>query len=697
MNTNLSRRTLRHAGVMAASLLLGTIGAAQMIPSAVYWGEATSKEGFSSAYVGKAWVDGNEATFQRRFQVVDGYFGGVDTYHGKQDMGGNTTMTVDARLKYGNGDYKIVARLDNEAGYYLEGGWTRSRVFYDGGGGYSPLGDVYITLFDDRLHVDRSDFWIEAGMTKDNWSGSLRYDHITRKGEKDSTSWADTNLPGTTRNIVPTFLGLDEKRDVVTGDIKFDSESLTAAGGVRWESMKNDDTRNELRRPGESSQRYLTQRDVNDSDLFAAHAYVQSHQGDKLIFGGATSYTTIDTNLSGSRIYGSAGYDPVFDPAYAGRQNHDEGYYDLVGDGTWKEFLMSANALYMPANAWRLTGNVKYEHQRQDVAGAFIETAVGSSGSMSQTELDGMSNRHFNEWSLDTDLTYNGIANWVLGGNLELSNGTGDLGEDLLNVEENAVDVAQNTDFKRKHGKYGLSARWYPSTELDFATGIYRENQKNDYSSSVDSTPPTGGDRYPAYIKYQQFTTNDLFGRGTWRSGAGVAFTMRYDYQKTDIDSREEGLVEVRAGELTSNIIAGTITWTPVNSVVVQGTYNKCYDQVVAGTGNTPSPLAHYVGKFDNNYETATVLVIVAVDEKSDVQGNYTRYNADNFHAVQDLTQPYGMTATENTYAVTYNRRTSDNMVWSVRYAHGSYSELTSGGFRDFSVDLVYGRVQLRF
>ncbi len=253
--------------------------------------------------------------------------------------------------------------------------------------------------FNPSLAVDRGEFWFEGGSVSDKGSAVLRYSHQYRNGMKDSTNWGDTNLTGGvgTRALVPSFYDLDETRDIIALDVKYDlDEHTTMGGGVRWENIKSDDSRNLRRRPGESSDRYLTQREVDDADLFSLHGFTEWKSGEKLIVTAAAAHTKIDTNFSGSRIYGAT-YDPIFDPNFSRNQNHDEGFASLDGDSHWKQTLVTASALYLPAKQWRINGGLRYENQKQDVMSDFTETAVGSDLVAAVDDLGGDSNRHFDE------------------------------------------------------------------------------------------------------------------------------------------------------------------------------------------------------------------------------------------------------------------------------------------------------------
>ena len=79
------------------------------------------------------------------------------------------------------------------------------------------------------------------------------------------------------------------------------------------------------RRPFELQDRHLTQREGLEGDMFNVHASTETRLNERLRFTTGAAYTTMDTDISGSRIYGS-GYDPVYDPLFARRQQRDEGF-----------------------------------------------------------------------------------------------------------------------------------------------------------------------------------------------------------------------------------------------------------------------------------------------------------------------------------------------------------------------------------
>jgi len=703
MNSILSRRNLRHAGALVAAYVLTSAAMAQFVPSPVKWDAATAKESWVSLSGGWVSVDGSDATYQRLRQHDHRGFYGVDELKYKQTLDNDQTLTVNGRVMLQDNEYRLGVRWDNTAtGTWFEGGWKESRVFYDGTGGFLSNNDQWFVPFNPDLAIDRGEFWLEAGRSDEKTSTVLHYSHLYRNGMKDSTSWGDTNLTGGlgTRAIVPSFWDIDETRDIVTLDVDYTvSPETTVGAGARWENINTDNSRNIRRRPDESSDRNLTHRDTTDSDLFALHGFTTWKKGEKLTLSAAAAHTSIDTNFSGSRIFGAT-FDAVFDPTFSRRQQRDEGYASLDGDSKWKQTLVTANALYLPAKHWRVSGGLRYENQHQEVFSEFAETNVGGGPNFVTAieDLEGDSSRHFDEILGSVEAGYTGLQNMVWGFFAEASSGDGNLSEDLIEAESGVLDINRDTDFSRDSHKIGANVRWYPTATFNGALGVYHKVRDNAYDvSDPAAPPPTGGDRYPAYIISQKFSTDDLNVRGTLRPGGGFSLVGRYDYQQTDIDSMEAGLTGVLSGEMTSHILAGTVSFMPSSNVVLQGTINKVYDQVITGAVASNQPLAHAAGRFDNNYSTASFLAMFAVDEASDLQVDATFFKSDNFRDVTTITMPYGLTATDKSYGISYSRRMSEDMVIGVRYARADYNDTTSGGNRDFTADMVYGRLQMRF
>src|SRR6185369_11986446 len=259
--------------------------------------EPTEYNNWITLGVGSTFVDGDEAQFMRRHQIPKGPFGGVEDFHWEQLVGKKGIFQIDGRGIFDNHDYSIRLALSDPDKGYLRAGYTEFRTWYDGSGGYFPGGtNNWFELYNDELHIDRGEAWFEAGLTlPDKPQISFRYAHQFRKGQKDSTEWGDSNLTGGfgTRHIVPTFLDIDEERDIFAGDIKHTLGKTDVGLGVRYEIIDNDDSRNIHRRPGELTpvppalpagpDRYVTQKDELQEDMFNVHGFTTTRFNEKVM------------------------------------------------------------------------------------------------------------------------------------------------------------------------------------------------------------------------------------------------------------------------------------------------------------------------------------------------------------------------------------------------------------------------------
>ena len=109
------------------------------------------------------------------------------------------------------------------------------------------------------------------------------------------------------------------------------------------------------------------------TDLLSAHASQETRFTDNLWFTSGYSFTTLDTDVSGSRIYGP-NYDPIYDPAFARRQARDEGFLDLEGGSRINQHVASLNLMYTPRDYLAIIPSVRIEEQSQTGVTDFTET-----------------------------------------------------------------------------------------------------------------------------------------------------------------------------------------------------------------------------------------------------------------------------------------------------------------------------------
>lgn len=646
-------------------------------------------------------VEGDEAQFQRRQQRPAGAFGGVEAFHYEQDVGTNTIMVIEGRGLFDNNDYLLKMSFTNPEFGYLKVGYREFRTWYDGSGGFFPRTGTWLSIYDEEMAIDRGQAWFEGGLTLPNRPVfTFRYTHDFRDGRKDSLIWGDSNRTGTAgaRGIAPSFRDISEQRHTFAGDVKHTNGNTDWGLGVRYEIQDNNNSLNLRRRAGEAAgDRYVTQREGIDGDMFNAHAYTDTRLNDKLTFTSGYSFTSLDTDLSGSRIYGSD-YEAVYDPLFGRRQFRDEGFFNLHGGSRLNQYVLNLNLMATPWDAFTIVPSVRVEKQDLKSISEFIETNVEAAPRLTsvEDELLAESDRGLVDVSESLEARYTGWTNWVFYIRGNWLQGEGDQFEREITLETGTVDIARETDFNRFTQKYTAGALWYPMRRLNFAVQYYHKIREDDWDHDDDSTINTTGNRYPAFLVGQNFDTDDVNFRVTWRPFTGLTLVSRYDFQLSTIDTQGDGLASIQSAEVTSHILSETVTWSPLPRLYFQGSINYVFDQ-------TDTPAAQATGatnlvlNFDNNYWTASLLSGFALTDKTDLEAQYFYYHADNFADNSAFTQPYGAGAEEHGITAGFTQRLRPNLRWSLKYGYFNNRDQTSGRNNDYEAHMVYSNLRYLF
>lgn len=675
-------------------LLLWLAGAA---PVASLLGQAgrVTTSGSLTVGAGAALQEGDRAAFQRDLQHRKDGFGGIESLQVIRETR-DSILTFDLRLMARDADYKAGVRYEKMEAFYVESGFERFRVFYDGSGGYFRPTNTVFALYDEELYVDRSQLWFEAGtLSEDKPRLTLRYEHRERDGRKDSTHWGDTNLVGApygTRNVVPTFWQLDERRDIVTLDAGRETEERSWKVGGRYERTEQNNARNSRRRPFESADRVVTSKDVVTSDLFVAHGYYEQTFNPRLRFSTGGLVTTLDTNLGGgSRIYGLT-YDPVYDSAYVRRQARDEGFFGLTGGAQLKQTVANLNFVYEPAKHWSIRPSLRFENLRQEAISEFTETLVSTTLVTTEEEVEAFSDRGWSEFAEEVEVRYTGRPNWTFSLRGEWVQGTGDVSEERLIVHTHALTIDRDTDYKRSAQKYALKANWYVRPGLSLSGEYYYKLKMNDYDAVRDSTNNAvpSGDRYPAYITDQDFELHDFNVRLSWRPKALLSFVTRYDYQTSVVNSVEAGLNKVESSNIESHIVSQSVTWNPVPALYLTGSVNVTFDQL-------STPAYRFVQHGDNNYVNGSLGVGYALGKVTDLYADYSYYRADNFIDNSALSIPFGADARQEVASFTWVRRQSERLIYTIKYGYATNRDGTTAGLNDYDAQMIYAKVQHLF
>jgi hypothetical protein len=461
--------------------------------------------------------------------------------------------------------------------------------------------------------------------------------------------------------------------------------------GARYAETELNNKRNTRRRPFEAAaDRIVTTKDQTTSDMFAAHGFYERKVNEQFTVSAGALITDLDTNLAGSRIYGQS-YDPVFDPAYVRRQQRDEGYYDLTGHGNLKQTVLNLNGVYLPKKHWSVRTAIRFENLHQETISEFMETNIGGGPAFAAIveEVEGEQKKKWNEWSESVEVRYVGVPNWTFSGKGEWVQGSGETEEERI-LHTGVLTIDRDNENERMNQKYSFKANWYARPGLSVAAQYYYKVNTNDYDAVRDNTLPGSADRYPAFITDQDFETNDFNVRISWRPMSLLSFVTRYDYQKSTITSQEAGLQKEQSSKLTSHILSESITWNPTGRLYLNANVNLTWDQLA-------TPAYRFVLNSDNNYVNGSIGGGYALAKLDDVYFDYSWFRANNFIDNSALSLPFGADQKQQGAFLTWVRRQTPTLIYTVKYGYMKNVDGTWAGRNDFKAQVLYAKVQYHF
>jgi len=662
---------------------------------------------------GGASVSGNDAAFQQRVGLpANSVFGGVLDFHYEHSLTNKWLLKLDGHGLFDYHDYGLKVDLTREDRGFFRAGYTESRSFYNGSGGFLPGADLWFPLSDSELFVDRGSAWVEGGLTLPGWPAlRVKYTHDFRDGQKDSTIWGQVNTPYGVRGINTSFYNLDENRDTIEGEITHTIGKTDLGLKVTYEMADRNNSLNFQQFPGTPNS-YVTQKEGIESDLFNVHGWSSTWFDKKTVLSLGYGYTRIDTDLTGSRVYGDQ-FDPVYDPAVL----RGPGFINLSGNSQLNQQVANVSFMFSPAKNWVIVPALKIQYQ--DVDGVSLYQPINP-GVVSGINLGGVIIPDPNATGLvstDTsrrqttvaprlEVRYTGVTNWLFYARGEWDVDDGDLSEESRPIDANVLpfppadtDLRRTTDYQGLLQKYVVGANWYPVRKLSLAAQYYYQQRSRDYDHAVDSTPndATSFNRYPAYLRANDSFTHDVNIRLTWRALPNLTSVTRYDYQISTVETRADQLSTVQSADLNTHIISQSLTWSPLDRLYLQGSISYVLDEMttpVSGSPTTPG----LVQDAENDYWFVTLGAGFALGKKTDLLADYSYYRSDNYKPGNyQVSVPYGASAREHVVSVGLVQRINRNLRATLRYAYFRSEDKTTGGNNNFDAHVVSAGLQYRF
>lgn len=687
---------------LAAPALVMTMSLAHAgtsAPAAAAPAEPSIAANWISFTVGGAFVNGNDAGMMRRTQTNGDFYGGIDSFQFAQDLKNSTTLTMDGHALPGLEDYEFNLDLTKTDLGYVKAGYKQFRTWYDATGGYLAGASAQTGQpFDDERYLDRSELYFEAGLRMEHLPEvTFRYNHATRDGQKDSTSWGDvaaiTGVPQ--YKMIPSLLGIDETTDLFELDVEHTLGNTDLGLGLVYEHVDLSNSRYTPRGGSPKGSNQVTLKDSTTMDLFATNIHSVTRFSDKAWLSFACAYNTMDTDIDGgtrSYVYGTG--------AVAGARDYS--YDQMVGGSNVQQVITNLNFMWVPVTDLTVTPSLRYEHEDVDTISQF--RAYNSTSWLGAQNLGAFTGMDSTTGALD--LRYTGISDVVLYANGEW----GHESEDITRQDLKLPNEFLATDSSIDEQKYVLGANWYALRCLSFAVqGFHSERDQSldHYESNqneLKAADPGGANNFRPIMTEHNVETDDFNFRVTWRPIGNVSLVTRYDFAHNTIDNKGIAwsaptpatyLPSVESGDITSQIVSESVTWSPMARLYLQGTGSWI-------SSETSTPANATTPNTDNDYLAATLSVGYAIDDRTDINASYSYYGATNYNAVSTLpaSMAYGLNTHEHAVSLALTRILTPNMVWNLRYAFitsQTEPQDQSGGFNDFTAQMISTGLQIRF
>ena len=145
------------------------------------------------------------------------------------------------------------------------------------------------------------------------------------------------------------------------------------------------------------------------------------------------------------------------------------------------------------------------------------------------------------------------------------------------------------------------------------------------------------------------------------------------------------------------HIIGGNLTWTPLAGLYLQSSLNYAIDRMDTPAEDVTGAGANLVTPSRNDYWNFSQLIGLALDQKTDLQVQYSYYRANDFLDNSSSSTAYGAGEYENTVSATVKHDLSARLQVSLKYGYAMLRDQASGGNNDYDAHLIVASTKYRF
>ncbi|MEI8062969.1 MAG: hypothetical protein WCH84_02785 [Verrucomicrobiota bacterium] len=627
-------------------------------------------------------VSGDVRKFRQLNMMNDGFTGGLEEFTIDQRTAKNLQVHADGHVLFEEQDYKLNLEITKPEAWFLNTSFSQYRKYYDNiGGAYSYVGypAQYFSLNRD-LCLNIGDFSIDFGLTLPNLPKlTLGYERQYKDGSKSLTGWNSFTVGATQRKIYPTSKDINETVDILKLSAEHDIKNIHIADDFRYEFYNNKTTRAEAASftapivvPASTS----FYREQFDNDSLFNTFRVDSHLNEKVYW----SFGYLFTDFNGDN-----GFQVLTIPSIAASRQYYTSQIAVKQTG----HILNGNAMFGPFSGLTLNCGIQGElnDSRAHNDGNLKNQGAGDVPIRANTSAD------LKQLEENMGLRYTKIPFTTLYTDGRFRQGSIGQGEDEFQAGSVSSTFTRQYDtvINSEDVRVGFNAS--PISKVTWS-GYCRYNETdNDYQQIVDTDQR-------AAIAEQKFMTKELGTKLTVRPVSRLSLALKYQLVSTKIQTTStwgpNAVYNNRkisdSGHYDSHIYTVSTTVTPINRLYLTSLFSYQDSATFQTDYNNP-----IVQSFSGNVFSEMTSCGYAIDDKTDIKGDYSVSWAMNNQANSTIALPLGANYTQHAATLTLSRQITAKIKAQLRYGMYQYNDNTMLDVNNYTAHMVLASCAIRF
>ncbi|NDV63098.1 hypothetical protein G0Q06_11595 [Puniceicoccales bacterium CK1056] len=711
-------RTDRPCRNVLGLIAIASLMTSQSLAVQLYTSETEEPEPLTSEIVvsyGDVSIDDDESALQLRDDtgLEDGETGGIERLYLQAGEDGDWRFYLDGRLLFDPDDFAIRLEINRDESIFIDLDFYSWKEYEFGSGVLYPPRNTFAVLSSEALEKEINKLKLTLRMhTSDTGRIQLSYTFFERKGSSLSTRFGDDFQYQATgirsRNIIPALI--DGSETVHTVDAKVSREDGIDRTGMRLHYQRRTVDRSRVTERAAqqaSANRFSTQSEESTDDLFSVSGYNRTELSDTMMGSLGFSYTRLDGEITGSRIFGAAP-EASYDIDFPALQLEDRGFLDLDSSRKLQQYLFNANLVYTPSETVRWITGLRLERLATELFSSYLDTysTVDWQARAFQVEEAATtveSEKTAIDFSAFLEGRYTGFEHILLYSRVELASQDGDLDE-AWNRQELTPDsgspvnlLGRMTSFDRQMAFWEVGMNYYPKAGLRLSLEGYLKLRENGYGWAGITQPVADYTLYPGYIDEQSLETKDVNARIYFRPFSSLKSVTRIDVQQTTIESQDRVNAAIDSSERERLVFNQSLTWTPHTRFFLSASYSYVEDLTESGAAELEGTFSGIVVNLPNDYWQVDCNLYYVLSKLIDIQLGYQYTEMSNYMDISAKTVPVGSDLEQHHGSAQLVFHINDFTRARIGYNYYKRDEPSSGEFRNYTAHLVQGSLQLKF